>query len=80
MNDATLALRPEDGRAVRVRLEHRPEQRVAEHVLRVVLGAADLLEHHLDLARDLAGSKSECCTASASTSRPSGSASEGSVA
>ena len=48
-------VRPEDRRAVGMHLEHRREQRIAEHVMRVVLGAADLLEHHLDLARHLGG-------------------------
>ena len=44
---------PSTGARYGMHLEHRLEDGVAEHVLRVVLGAADLLQHHLDLARDL---------------------------
>ena len=35
-------------------LEHGAEQRIPEHVLRVVLGATDLLQHDLDLDAALA--------------------------
>ena len=45
----------EDRGTVRVAPVHLGEDRVAEHVVWAVLGAADLLEHHLHLAADLLG-------------------------